>query len=69
MDLMFADTADWQDWTVRIIGIAVAAWLVVRAAGLFGRRRRRSCAGCDATDCPLRKQVRSGKSRGRGPAA
>lgn len=69
MDLMFAGTADWQDWTVRIIGIAVAAWLVVRAAGLSGRRRRRSCAGCDATDCPLRKQVRSGKSRGRGPAA
>lgn len=69
MDLMFADTADWQDWTVRIIGIAVAAWLVVRAAGLSGRRRRRSCAGCDATDCPLRKQVQSRKPRDKGPAA
>lgn len=47
---------EWQDYTVWVIGAAVAL-VVIRRLGRFvcGGRRGRGCDACGEVRCPLRK--------------
>lgn len=50
---------DWQDYTVGIILGGIALLLLRRLVCLLSGRRRKGCAGCDATRCPLRRDERT----------
>ena len=48
----------WQDYTVWLIGAAVAVLIFRRVLCLFRGRGRGGCAACGSTGCPLRRKER-----------
>ena len=49
----------WQDWSVAVIGVALAVWLVVRVARrVSGKSKKSPCCGCGCADsCPSAQKV------------